>query len=174
MVIGRKALISSWVGLIGLFFLAPPGPIQAQTLAVGGQVTLNRDLEEDNTWGFGPRAVFGIPLTGISLQATADFYSPGCGTGDCDLRDVGINLLWSLPVPYVANPYFGAGLAMQEWSGDREGGDDTDYGVNFLAGVVLQGPTFQRFQPFVEAKYQAMQDFDAQLVFSGGILLKIL
>jgi hypothetical protein len=46
--------------------------------------------------------------------------------------------------------------------------------VNLLAGVVLQGPTFQRFQPFIEAKYQAMQDFDAQLVFSGGILLKIL
>lgn len=160
-------------GVLGTLALLAPNPASAQVLAVGGQVSMNRDIAEDNTWGVGARAQVGLPLTGITVQGTADFFSPDCGTLDCDFREVSVNLLWSLPVPYVANPYLGAGVAMQNADGTWAMGEDTDYGLNLLAGIILQGPTFQRFQPFVEAKYQAMQDFDSQLVFSGGILLKI-
>ena len=168
---GRTLALAA--GMLGTLLLGSPGLVSGQALAVGGHVTMNRDLTDETTWGIGGRAQLGMPLTGITIQGTADFYSPDCGTLECDLNDVSVNLLWSLPVPHVANPYLGAGLAMQNADGSWAMGEDTDYGLNLLAGIVLQGPTFNRFQPFVEARYQAMQDFDSQLVFSGGILLKI-
>jgi hypothetical protein len=169
--LGRVLALSA--GVLLIWTLGVPGPASGQVLAVGGQVSMNRDIAADNTWGVGARGYLRLPLTGITLQGTADFYSPYCGTLECDLREVGLNLLWSLPVPFVANPYFGAGLAVRYPDGSWAELEDSDYGVNFLAGIVLQGARFQRFRPFVEVKYQGMQDFDAQTVFSGGILLKI-
>ena len=81
-------------------------------------------------------------------------------------------VLWSLPVPFLINPYLGAGLAFQKWDGGGfQPEEDSDTGFNFLGGLILQGPTFTRFQPFVEFKYQAWNDYDDQKVFSGGILL---
>jgi len=150
----------------------------SQVLAVGGQLSANKGLSDDLTWGFGARAQISLPLTGITFQGTADFFEPDCGTvggsGACKLNEVSLNLLWSLPVPFVATPYFGAGLAVQNSEGQGVHGDKSDYGANFLAGIVLKGPTFSRFRPFGEVKYQMMQDFDPQTVFSGGILLVIL
>lgn len=160
-------------GLLFLLLVWMPGKASSQVLAVGGQVTMNQDVAVDETWGFGARGQLGLPMTGITLQGTVDFYNPECGSVDCDFRDVSINLLWSVPAPYLANPYFGAGLAMQHAGGGWDLGDSDDYGLNVIAGIVLQGPTFRRFQPFAEVKYQAMKDFESQLVFSGGILLRL-
>lgn len=148
--------------------------LSGQVLAVGGQVSMNRDLTKENTWGFGGRAMVSLPLSGITVQGTADFFNPDCDPLDCDFREISLNLLWSIPVPWLANPYFGAGVAAQTSKGDWEFGDAEDYGVNLVAGIVLQGPTFDRFQPFGEVKYQVMDDFDGQMVFSFGILLNLI
>jgi hypothetical protein len=156
---------------VGGFSAAVPG--SAQILAIGGQVSANTDARDDLTWGVGPRVHLGLPLVGISIQGTYDFYAPDCGTPDCDLKEMGVNLLWSLPVPFLVNPYLGAGLAFQKWDGEAYADDDSDTGVNFLAGIVLQGPTFQRFQPFGEVRYQIWKDYDNQKVFAGGILMSI-
>ena len=43
-----------------------------------------------------------------------------------------------------------------------------------LGGIILGGVSFNRFKPFGEVKYQMMKDFDAQTVFSFGMLLSIL
>jgi len=146
----------------------------SQIVAVGGHVSLNKDITEDMTWGVGARGHLSLPLTGMTIQGTADIFSPDCGPLECDFQEVSLNLLWSLPVPFVASPYFGAGIAVQNTEGQGDLGDQSDYGVNFLAGIILKGPTFSRFRPFVEVKYQMMQDFDPQTVFSGGILLVVL
>jgi len=165
--------LTFFMGVLVVMLAALPREASSQVLALGGQATMNQDIAVNATWGFGVRGQVGLPMTGINLQATVDFYNPDCGPVDCDFRDVGINLLWSIPAPYVANPYFGAGLAMQHAGGGWDLGDSDDYGLNLLAGIVLQGPTFQRFQPFGEVKYEVMQDFESQLVFSGGILLRL-
>ena len=80
------------------------GQVSAQVLAVGGHFVANADLDEDFTWGVGGRAHLSLPLTGLTLQGTYDFYSPSCGTLECDLNEVGVNVLWNLPVPYWMPP----------------------------------------------------------------------
>ncbi len=165
----RATLFLTAAALLLALFL--PGPGAWGQLAIGGQVTLNNDLGEEGTLGFGGRAHLSIPLTGITLQARGDFYSPDCDGPECSVQDLGVNVLWSLPVPILLNPYLGAGVAIQNTEGD--GGDSSDYGVNFLAGLVLEGPAFRRFRPFGEARYQLMQDFEDQLVFSAGFLFAL-
>jgi len=150
-----------------------PSDASGQVLAAGGQVSMNRDLTAENTWGIGARAQLRLPLPGIILQGTADFFTPDCGTLECDASEVSLNLVWSLPVPFLARPYLGAGVAMQDREGTWASDEDSDYGINVLAGIILQGPAFRRFQPFIEGKYQVMQEFDNQMIFSGGILLRI-
>ncbi len=119
--------------------------------------------------------MLGLALTLCSL---ASFTGPG--NASAQILAVGghvsvnpDNLLWSLPVPFLLNPYLGAGVAFQNWTGESAMGTDSDQGFNFLAGVVLQGPTFSRFQPFVEVKYQKWNDFEDQKVLSAGILLSL-
>jgi hypothetical protein len=166
---------------VGLFLVflaagpaASPGPTSAQLLAIGGQIVANTDVQDDVTWGVGPRVQVALPFTGLGLQGTYDFYSPDCGTPSCDMKEAGVNALWSLPVPFLLRPYLGGGLAFRKWEGEAYADDDSDTGINFLAGIVFQGPTFQRFQPFAEVKYQIWNDQDNQKVFAGGILLKVL
>ena len=165
------------LGLMLAFFsfggFTVPVPSSAQVLAIGGQISANTDAREDITWGVGPRVHVGVPLIGLSIQGTYDFYGPDCGTLECDLVEMGVNVLWSLPVPFLVNPYLGAGMAFQKWEGEAYVDDDSDTGVSFLAGVVLQGPTFRRFQPFGEVRYQIWNDYDNQKVFAGGILMTI-
>jgi hypothetical protein len=161
------------LSLLLLLTLLGPQGAASQVLAVGGQASVNRDLGQDNTWGFGGRAQLSLPLTGITLQGTVDFYDPDCDSDDCDFREMSLNFLWTLSVPWVATPYLGAGLATQKSEGDWSLGDADDYGVNFLAGIVLKGPTFNRLHPFGEAKYQVMKDFDSQMVFSFGLLFSL-
>ena len=157
-------------GMFCLFLLLSPGPVAAQ-LGLGGQFSLNQDLAEETTVGVGVRGQLQVPLTGLMVQGTLDFYDPDCGSDDCDVRDVGVNLLWSLPVPVLVKPYFGAGLAIVDLGGEGFGEGDTEYGINGLGGVMLTGGPFQRLRPFAEVKYQMISDFDDQLVFSGGVLL---
>jgi len=156
---------------IGAFHGPMPG--SAQILAVGGHAVANMDVRNDMTWGVGPRVHLSLPLTGITIQGTMDFYGPDCGTLECDLDEMAVNLLWSLPVPFVLNPYLGAGMAFQKWKGQAYLDNDSDTGINFLAGIVVQGPTFRRFQPFVEGKYQIWNDYDNQKTIAGGILLNL-
>jgi hypothetical protein len=171
-----KSLVRSTFLVLGLFtFLALSGTetASAQVAAVGGHVSLNQDLGEGTTWGVGARAHLSLPLTGVTLQGTVDFFSPDCGTLECDFQEASLNVLWSLPIPFLAKPYFGAGIAAQNSEGEGLLGDEKDFGANFLAGVILQGPAFTRFQPFGEVKYQMMQDFDPQTVFSFGMMLAL-
>ncbi len=144
-----------------------------QVLAVGGHVSMNRDVVDDNTWGVGGRAQLSLPLTGVTLLGTADIFSPDCGPLDCDLQEASLNLLWSFPIPFVATPYIGSGLVAQNTDGNSGLGNDVYYGIQFMGGVVLGGPAFPRFRPFAEFKYQAMDDLDSQTVISAGIYLVI-
>ena len=169
--IGRSLTLAMGLFTLAAFLGVEEGA--GQILAVGGHVSVNKDITDDLTYGVGVRGHLSLPLTGMTIQGTADFFSPDCGTLDCEFQEVSLNLLWTLPVPFVATPYFGAGIAVQNTEGQSALGDESDYGVNFLAGIVLKGPAFQRFRPFGEVKYQMMQDFDAQTVFSGGILLVV-
>jgi hypothetical protein len=169
----KKGIVRTLTLFLGLFSLALILGVEegsGQTLAVGGQASLNTDLGEDGTWGAGLRAQLSIPITGITFQGTGDFFSPDCGAEDCSFNELSLNLLYTLPVPYFFKPYFGLGLAAQFRDIEEFAIDDKDYGTNFLAGVILGGPTFSRFKPFVEFKYQSMEDFDLQRVYSGGFL----
>jgi len=168
---GRISGLALALSLAGAFL--GPSPVSPQILAIGGHAVANLDVRDDITWGVGPRVHLGLPLTGITIQGTMDFFGPDCGALECDLEEVGVNLLWSLPVPFVLNPYLGAGMAFQKWQGQTYAGNDSDTGINFLAGIVLQGPTFRRFQPFVEGKYQIWNDYDNQKVLAGGILFNV-
>ncbi len=167
----RSAALACLLALGGV--VLPRQEVLAQ-LALGGQVTWNRDAGEDGTFGLGARALLSIPLTGLAVQGTADLYSLDCldgGGGDCTLKDLGVNVLWSLPVPLLLNPYLGAGVAVQTW--EAGAGQSDRRGVNILAGVNLEGLVFERFRPFGEAKYQVFQDADDQLVFALGFLVTL-
>jgi len=166
--------------VLGLFSLAALLGVEqgaGQTLAVGGQGSFNHDLGVDGTMGWGGRAHLTVPLAGLTFQLTGDIFSPDNVTGvdceaeDCSFNELSLNLLFTLPVPYFFKPYFGLGIAAQYVDLEEIDVDDNDYGTNFLAGIILGGPTFSRFKPFVEFKYQSMEDFDIQRVYSGGFLL---
>lgn len=174
--VGRITILMA--GALALMTSGIPRSASAQILAVGGQVPVNRSVVEDHTWGIGARGQLGLPLIGVTLLGTADFYSPDCGNVGCEFQDASLNLLWSLPGIFAARPYFGAGVTIQKAGGgwSLEEGEDwgiNDRGINFLAGIVLKGDSFRRFQPFMEAKYQAMQNYENQTVVSGGILLRV-
>jgi hypothetical protein len=157
------------LGLMAFMSLACVEEGSSQVLAVGGHATLNQDIGDESLWGWGVRGQVGLPLTGIKVQGILDFLSPECPSGDCDLKELTVNLLWTLPIPLLAKPYLGVGVVIQNSDGEWDLGDQTDYGGNVLAGIVLAGPTFPRFQPFGEVRYRFMDEFDSQTVFSFGI-----
>lgn len=168
---GRRFGIALAVLFLGTIISS--GQVSAQVLAVGGHFVANADLDDEFTWGVGGRAHLSLPLTGLALQGTYDFYSPSCGTLECDLNEVGVNVLWNLPVPWLMSPYLGAGMAFQKWDGELDLSTNEGTAFQFLAGLILQGPTFDRFQPFVEFKYQAWDEYENQKVMAGGILMKV-
>ena len=168
---GRKVGVLVALSSIGALFT--PGPTSAQIFAVGGHAVANADVGQELTWGVGSRVHLGWPLTGLTLQGTYDFYSPSCGTLECDLNELGVNVLWALPIPFLIKPYVGAGVAFQKWDGEFDLSADEGQAFNFLAGVILQGPAFERFQPFVEFKYQSWDEYENQKVIAGGIMLNI-
>lgn len=167
------ARVGAFIALFGLGALLTSTSASAQVLAVGAQFVANADIDEEFTWGVGGRAHFSLPLTGLTLQGTYDFYSPSCGNFDCDLNELGLNVLWVFPIPFLMKPYVGAGVSFQKWDGEIGLSSDEGRAFNFLGGVILQGPTFERFQPFVELKYQSWDEYENQKVIAGGIMLNI-
>jgi hypothetical protein len=122
----------------------------------------------DGTVGVGGRLGIGIPVVGIKLLGTVDMFFPDCGTEDCDFHAATANLLYTIPIPVLISPYFGAGIAVQNSEGGSSFlGDLSDWGINLMAGFSLDNGG--SFQPFVEGKYQIMNDFDDQLVISAGL-----
>lgn len=158
--------------LLWLSFVPTSGG--AQLVDVGGHFVANLDARESVTWGLGPRIQISEPVFGFSLVFSYDFYSPDCGTLQCDLDEFGVSLLWSFPMRSLLDPYLGAGLAFQRWEGLAYEGKKKDTAFSFLAGIALQGPTFERFSPFVEGKYQTGTSAGNQKVIAGGILLNVL
>jgi len=122
------------------------------------------------TIGGGGRLGLGIPVVGIKFLATADVLIPDCGAVKCRVYNGTVNLLYTVPVPLVATPYFGAGLAYQNTDGASSVlGSSGDFGVNFMAGVSFG--TVGTFHPFGELKYQFMRNFDNFLMASAGVSL---
>lgn len=154
--------------------LLAPASTSAQILDIGGHFVANFDAREEVTWGVGPRFQLSDPMFGFSLLLTYDFYSPDCGTLKCDLDEFGVSLLWSFPVPTLIDPYLGVGLGFQKWEGLAYEGKEEDTAFSFFGGVTLQGPTFEKFRPFIEGKYQTGTAIGNQKVIAGGILLNIL
>jgi len=152
---------------VACFLAGSLRPVEGQILSVGARVSYITEVDlviQQGTLGLGGQAVLGFPVIGLKVQGTLDFYFPDCEGVDCDLRDVGLNGLWTLPIP-VVDPYLGAGVAVIRSS--VEGEDDTDVGLNLLLGL-----GFRRL--FVETKLQLLQDLDNQLVLTGGVSLPIL
>ncbi len=119
----------------------------------------------DGTMGVGGRFGVGIPVTGIRILATADMFFPDCGTEDCDFYTGTLNLLYGIPGAMVIKPYFGAGIAVQ--SVRLTVASESEWGVNVMAGVSFGGVS--TFQPFVEAKYQIMNEWGEPFVISAGL-----
>ena len=96
-----------------------PDQASAQVLSLGGRVSWRPELSvnpEEGGFGLGVQATVGSPLVGFRVQGTADLYFPDCGEEDCDFREVGLNVLFSPPIPVVA-PYLGGGLAFLDFGG---------------------------------------------------------
>ncbi len=136
-------------------------PAEAQVFSVGARVSQNTDVE-DGTLGVGAQAVVSLPVVGLGFSISGDLFFPDCD--DCAFRDLGINLRWGFPVPAL-DPYIGAGLTVQRFDGGS--GAEEDLGLNLLAGM-----GFSRI--FAEVKLQIMQDFDRQIVVTGGLSLPLL
>lgn len=143
-------------------------------MAIGGHFVANADAREDFTWGIGPRVLLGIPLGGLALQGTYDFYAPECGTLECDLDEIGVDLLWFFPLGSRLSPFIGASVAHQKWEGQVYEGNESGTGANLSAGLVLRGRSFRRFKPFAGLSYQVWDEYPNQTVFTGGILLTVL
>ena len=165
----RLSFVLSSLGL-----LLTPVSTTAQIVDIGGHFAANLDAREEVTWGVGPRLQLSDPIFGFSLLLSYDFYSPDCGTLKCDLDEFGVSLLWSFPMATLLDPYLGVGLAFQKWEGLAYEGREEKTALSFFGGIALQGPTFERFRPFIEGKYQTGTAAGNQKVISGGILLSIL
>jgi len=169
--------LGRFIGLsLALYVGAASSPVSAsaQIVDIGGHFVANLDAREEVTWGVGPRLQLSDPMFGFSLLLTYDFYSPDCGTLQCDLDEFGVSVLWSFPVPTVLAPYLGVGLGFQKWEGLAYEGKEEETAFSFIGGITLQGPTFEKFRPFIEGKYQTGIAAGNQKVIAGGILLNVM
>ena len=147
--------------------LVAPPEASSQLLSVGPRASWNGGFDTgsgEGVFGLGVQASVKLPLLGLALRGTADLYFPDCGAADCDLRDFGIEALFSPPIPFL-DPYLGAGLAIVDSGGEL--GDERDLGLSLVAGVGVS-------RLFAEGKLQLLQDFDTQFVLTGGLTLPVL
>ncbi len=122
----------------------------------------------DGTMGVGGRIGVGVPVVGLKFLGTVNVFFPDCGVEDCDFYAGTLNMLYTIPVPMIIKPYFGAGVVVQKSGGATSLlGDLTDWGANLTAGFSLSSGG--AFQPFFEVNYQLMTDFDDQLVLAAGL-----
>lgn len=112
----------------------------------------------------GARVGFGLPLDGLGVHGTFDFFFPDCGEGECELWNGGVNLTVDLAIFEEVTPYGGAGVAFQKL--DVEGATLDDTGFSVLAGLRAGG--LLPVTLLGEARYQIMNDFDDQLVLAIG------
>lgn len=147
--------------------LSLPATLSAQ-VALGGHVLYAPEpagLEGvDGAFGVGARLGFGLPLTGLGVHGTFDFFFPDCGAEECALWDGGVNLTVDLEILDPVTPYGGAGVAFRKL--DVEGATLDDTGFNVLAGIRAGG--LLPVTLLGEARYQIMNDFDDQLVLAVG------
>jgi hypothetical protein len=155
------------VAVLLLMMVSCPAGGAAQ-VAIGGHLSRTEFLEEEATWGYGARALVQIPGMGLGVQGTYDRYGEDCPGGNCDLTEVGANLVWTFPLPIVIHPYVGGGVVFETLEGSGVEVDTDNYRVQVLGGLVLSGPSFRRFRPFGEVRYELEEK---RTSFSGGILL---
>lgn len=146
--------------------LLPSDGLEAQ-LALGAQVSMTDYEPEGTTWGFGGRAMLGFPLTGLYLQASSDIFRRDCESGTCYQQEMGANLLWTFPLPIIVKPYLGAGVTLDGQYGSGLSWSIDEFDLNVIGGAVIGGTGFQRFRPFVEARYTTRE---GQTFFSAGLL----
>jgi len=151
---------------LGLLAWGPPSV--AGQLAIGGEVSATEFVETERTWGYGFRAQVQIPGIGLGVQGTYDTFGEDCLGGTCDLRELAVNVIWVFPLPIPISPYMGGGVISETLEGSGVEVNTDEYRVQVLGGVFLGGPTFQRFRPFGEVKYELEEH---RTTFSGGILL---
>lgn len=123
----------------------------------------------DGTVGVGGRLGIGISSVGIRLLGTVERFFPDCGSEDCEFEVGTATVIYDLPTSSALSPYLGAGISVQNSDGGASIlGNRSDWGVNLMAGFSLGSGNLS---PFVEARYQLMQDFDNQLAVSAGLTL---
>jgi hypothetical protein len=137
-------------------------------VAIGGHLSRTEFVEDEATWSYGARALVQIPGMGLGVQGTWDRYGEDCPDGSCDLTEIGANLVWTFPLPIVIHPYVGGGVVVETLKGSGVDLDRENYRVQVLGGLALGGPSFQRFRPFGEVRYELEEK---RTSFSGGILL---
>jgi len=121
------------------------------------------------TKGVGGRLGIGIGSAGIRLLGTVDMFSPDCGSEDCEFKVSTVNLIYDLTTSPSSSRYFGAGIVVQKAGGEASIiGDRSEWGINLMAGFTLSGGNLT---PFVEARYQLMQEFDNHFALSAGLTL---
>lgn len=154
--------------LIALATLLAPGSARAQ-IDLGAQLSYNGEpagLEGlDGAFGLGARVGVGLPLVGLGVTGSFDYFFPDCDPLDCSFWDLSGNVTYTLPSVAV-NPYFGGGVALQSF--EVEGESEEEVGFNLLAGVKLGA--MMPVNLFGELKYQIFGDpFDNQFVISAGL-----
>lgn len=161
--------------LLALTTLLAPGTARAQ-IDLGAQLSYNGEPAgldgADGAFGVGARVGVGLPLVGLGVTGSFDYFFPDCDPIDCTFWDLSGNVTYTLPSA-VVNPYFGGGVALQSFHADAttltEELDEQEVGFNILGGVKLGGPGLP-VDLFAEAKYQIFGDpFDNQFVISAGI-----
>ena len=160
-----------FVGGLLLAFAAFLSPHAAQAqVSLGVQASYNGEpagLEGlDGAFGLGARVGVGLPLVGLGVTGSFDYFFPDCDPADCSFWDLSGNVTYTLPSVAV-NPYFGGGVALQSFEVDGFDSEE-EIGFNLLAGVKLGAMMPVDF--FGELKYQIFgEPFDNQFVISAGV-----
>lgn len=148
----KKLLIA--VVAAGSFALAAPGQADAQ-VHIGPQLSVG-----DADLGIGGRLLFNSGMEGWEGAASFDVFP------DADLWELSGNLHYNFSIEDAPSlfPYVGPGLNFSHV--DVGDADDTELGVNVVAGTKFQAA--ERFIPYAELRLVAggHQDF----VVTGGLL----
>lgn len=155
---------SLFVLLSGILLAASVERAEAQTsFALGGH--FGYDVEFENTLVGGQARIGGggFPLV----------FQPGVEVGlgdDVDYTWLEGNLLYMVGEGYTTafTPYLGTGVSVELFEDSR--GTDTEFGLNVLAGVELNGLS-PNIVPFAQVRYTVASDRDPAAIM-GGILFR--
>lgn len=164
--LARRTLFSV-VLLVAACLTADPADAQ---IRFGGQL----NAADDTDFGLGPRVALDLQELDSNLQVigTWDFYFPDTDSGtDLDFWELNGNVVYRLALPEtdVVVPYGGGGIniARREFEGPTGAeSDDTDLGLNVLAGVEFP---LLSFTPFVEVRRAI--DGGEQFYLTAGVLV---